>query len=264
MTNCTASSQDDTVATLSLADAVDLPITNLSMKPMVVVGFQTNGVGCGVQCARFRSPPPEEVDNVNASKPPPPRTAATASDRRIIGIVGGGARVVHDPEQGALAAMQGPPESVAMLPTLPTRTQRRTARRRVAHARRGSVTPRRRHCPALVKLSRIACSTSRSAVCFALVVDLAGELSPLSDEAQDSDGQRGGGDDGADHPADEPGFEIRDPGPLLGAQLGEAGPLLGAQFGDLRREPRVEVRNLGPQLGEAGPELVGGDVVALR
>ena len=57
-----------------------------------------------------------------------------------------------------------------------------------------------------------------------------------------------GRDDGADHPADEPGFKVR-----------EAGPLLGAQLGDLRREPRVEVRNL----GEAGSELIGGDVVAL-
>ena len=44
------------------------------------------------------------------------------------------------------------------------------------------------------------------------------------------DGQRRGGDDGADHPADEPGFEVR---------------------------------NLRPDLGEAGPELVGGDVVAV-
>ena len=51
-----------------------------------------------------------------------------------------------------------------------------------------------------------------------------------TEEPQNPDGQRRGRDDRADHPADEPGFEILD---------------------------------LGPDLGEAGLELVGGDVVAV-
>ena len=51
----------------------------------------------------------------------------------------------------------------------------------------------------------------------------------------------GGGNDGSDHPTDEPGFEIR----------------------DLRRKTFFEVRDLGSHLREAGRELVRGDVVAL-
>ena len=103
-----------------------------------VVGFRTDGIGYGIQYARIRSAPREEVDNVNATKPPPLRKAATPSDCRIIGIFGSSARVVHDPEQSALASMQGPPESIAIPPTW---TERRTIRRQVAHTRRGSVTP---------------------------------------------------------------------------------------------------------------------------
>ena len=78
---------------------------------------------------------------------------------------------------------------------------------------------------------------------------LAGGLSRLSDEAQDSDGQRGGRDDGADHPTDESGFK-------------------GLRSRSARRRPpsRAEYRDQLSRvshLGEAGLELVGGDAVAV-
>ena len=106
----------------------------------------------------------------------------------------------------------------------------------------------------------------------------------LAEETQDREGQPGGREHGANHPADEPGLEVRN----LGAHGGDVRPLLGAQVGDLGREPRVEIRDFRPHLGdltgdlgdltrqvsslpghlsaqcrEAGLELVGCDLVAV-
>ena len=80
---------------------------------------------------------------------------------------------------------------------------------------------------------------------------VSGERSPalLPAEAQDSDAQRGGRDDGADHPCRCAWLQdVTIPGPHAGA---------------LHRELRVEPAYLGAHLGEARLELVGGDVVAV-
>ena len=75
----------------------------------------------------------------------------------------------------------------------------------------------------------------------------------------DPEGQSTGCEHRANHPADEPGFEVRN----LGPHAGNVRPLLGAQIGGLHRQPRVEAGNFCPHLGEAGRKLIGRDVVAV-